>query len=72
MKFKHLENVPDTFQWKGEAYVTGARSGAGDAGGVPWGYVPQVHLEPEQPVDPESGVPDSEVNHAPLPEQAPA
>lgn len=35
------------------------------------GYVPQVHLEPEQPVDPESGVPDSEVNHAPLPEQAP-
>ena len=21
------------------------------------GYVPQVHLEPEQPVDPESGVP---------------
>ena len=35
------------------------------------GYVPQVHLEPEQPVDPESGVPDSEANHAPLPEQAP-
>lgn len=32
------------------------------------GYVPQVHLEPEQPVDPESGVPDSEANHAPLPE----
>ena len=35
------------------------------------GYVPQVHLEPEQPVDPESGIPDSEANHAPLPEQAP-
>ena len=35
------------------------------------GYVPQVHLEPEQPVDPEPGVPDSEADNAPLPEQAP-
>ena len=35
------------------------------------GYVPQVHLEPEQPVDPEPGVPDSEADDAPLPEQAP-
>ena len=35
------------------------------------GYVPQVHLEPEQPVNQESGVPDSEANHALLPEQAP-
>ena len=34
------------------------------------GYVPQVHLEPEQPVDPEPGVPDSEADDAPLPEQA--
>lgn len=35
------------------------------------GYVPQVHLEPEQPVDPEPSVPDSEADNVPLPEQAP-
>ena len=35
------------------------------------GYIPQVHLEPEQPIESEHSLPDSNADDAPLPEQSP-
>ena len=35
------------------------------------GYIPQVHLEPEQPVESELSLPDSNADDVPLPEQSP-